>query len=43
MKTDIILLADGFEKFKKVSTKEYGIKALNCVSICSYTYQYGLK
>ena len=43
MKTDIILLADVFEKFIKVSTKEYGINTLYCVSICSYTYQCELK
>ena len=43
MKTDIILLADVFEKFIKVSTKQYGTNTLDCVSICSYTYQCGLK
>ena len=43
MKTDIILLVDAFEKFIKVSTKENGINPINCVSICCYTYQCGLK
>ena len=43
MKADNILLADFFEKYIKVSTKEYGINPLYCVSICSYTYQCGLK
>ena len=43
MKTEIILLVDVFEKFIKVSTKEYEINPLHCVSICSYTYQCGLK
>ena len=34
MKTDIILLADVFEKSVKVCTKDYGIIPLFCVSIC---------
>ena len=38
MKTDIILLADVFEKFVKVSTKESGINPLYCVPICRCTY-----
>ena len=43
MKTDNILLVDVFEKFTKVSTKENGINPLYCLSICTYTYQWGLK
>ena len=39
VKTDIILLADVFEKFMKVSTKHYGISPLYSVSVCSYTLQ----
>ena len=43
MKTDIILLAGVFEKFIKVSTKEFGGNSLQCVSICSYTLPCWLK
>ena len=43
MKTDNILLAHVFEKFKEVSIEEYRIHPLYCVSICSYTHQCGLK
>ena len=32
-KTDVILLADVFEKFVKVSTKEYKINPFYCVSL----------
>ena len=42
MKTDNILFDDVFEKFKKVSPKEYGINQLYCVSLCRYKYQCGL-
>ena len=42
-KTDVILLADVFEKFVKVSTKEYKINPLYCVSLPGYTYQCALK
>ena len=42
-KTDVILLADTFEKFVKVSTKENGINPLYCVSLPGYTYQCALK
>ena len=41
-KIDVILLADVFEKFAKVSTKEYGINPLYCVSLPGYTYQCAL-
>ena len=42
-KTDVILLADVFEKFVKVSTKEYKINPLYSVSLPGYTYQCALK
>ena len=42
-KNDVILLADVFEKFAKVSTDEYCINPLYCVSLPGYTYQYALK
>ena len=42
-KSDVILLADVFEKFVKVSTKEYRINPLNCVSLPGYTYQCAFK
>ena len=32
-----------FEKFLKVSVKEYGINPLYCVSLPGYTWQCGLK
>ena len=37
--SDVNLLADVFEKIVKVSTKEYGINPLYCVSLPGYTYQ----
>ena len=42
-KSDVILLADVFEKFVKVSSKEYSINPLYCVSLPGYTYQCALK
>ena len=42
-KSDVILLADVFEKFVKVSTEEYKINPLYCVSLPGYTYQWALK
>ena len=39
MKTDNNLLVDVFESFLKVTTQEYGINTLFCVSLCSDTYQ----
>ena len=42
-KCDVILLADVFEKFVKVSTEEYKINPLYCVSLPGYTYQCALK
>ena len=38
-KRDVILLADIFEKFVKVSTEEYDITPLYCISLPGYTYQ----
>ena len=42
-KSDVILLADVIEKFLKLSTKEYGINPLYCVSLPGYTYRCALK
>ena len=42
-KSDVILLADVFEKFIKVSTEEYIINPLYCASLPGYTYQCVLK
>ena len=42
-KSDVILLTDVFEKFVKVSTEEYKINPLYCVSLPGYTYQCALK
>ena len=42
-KSDVILLAEVFEKFGKVSTKEYGINLLYCISLPGHTYQCALK
>ena len=42
-KSDVILLADVFEKFVKKSAEEYKINPLYCVSLPSYTYQCALK
>ena len=36
-KSDIILLADVFEKFVKISSEEYKINPLYCVSLPGYT------
>ena len=41
--SDVILLADVFEKFIKISIEEYGISPLYCVSLPGYTWQCGLK
>ena len=43
MKTDIILLADVFKKYIKVSIEKSRINPLHCVSISSYTIQCCLK
>ena len=42
-KSDVILLADVFEKFVKVSTEEYKKNPLYYVSLPGYTYQCALK
>ena len=42
-KSDVVLLADIFEKFVKVSTEEYGFNPLFCISLPGYTYQCALK
>ena len=41
-KSDVILLADVFEKFKKVSNEKYGINPIYCVSLPGITYQCAL-
>ena len=43
LKSDIILLADVFEKFIKISVEEFGINPLYCVSLPGYTWQCGMK
>ena len=43
LKSDVILLADVFEKFIKISVEEYVINPLYCVSLPGYTWQCGLK
>ena len=43
LKSDVILLADVFEKFVKISTEEYGINPVYCVSLPGFTYQRALK
>ena len=42
MKSDLLLLTCVFEKFVKVSTFEFGINPLYCVSQPGFTYQCGL-
>ena len=43
LKSDVILLADVFEKFIRISVEEFGINPLYCVSLPGYTWQGGLK
>ena len=43
LKSDVILLADVFEKFIKISVEEYGINPLYCVSLPGYTWNCGMK
>ena len=43
LKSDVIFLADVFEKIIKVSIKAVDINPLYCVSVPSYTWQCGLK
>ena len=42
-KSGVILSADVIEKIVKVSTEEYGLNSLVCVSLPGYTYQCALK
>ena len=42
LKSDVILLADVFEKFIQISFEEYGNNPLNCVSLPGYTWQRGM-
>ena len=42
-KSDVILLAAVIETFAKVSSEEYGINPLYCVSLSGYTYHSALK
>ena len=43
LKSDVILIADVFEKFNKISIEEYGINPLYCLSLPGYTWQCGMK
>ena len=43
LKTDVVLLADVFEKFIKVSLNEFKLNPLYCVSLPGYTWEGGLK
>ena len=43
LKSDVILLADVFEKIIKISIDEYGINPLYCASLPGYTWQCGMK
>ena len=43
LKSDVLLLADVFEKITKLSFEEYGINPLYCVSLPDYTWQSGMK
>ena len=43
LKSDVILLANVFEKFIKISVEEYGINPLYCVSLPGYTWLCGMK
>ena len=43
LKSDVILLADVFEKFIKISVEEFGLNPLYCVSLLGYTWQCGMK
>ena len=43
LKTDVVLLADVFDKFIKVSLNEFKINPLYCVSLPRYTWECGLK
>ena len=43
LKSDVVLLADVFEKFIKISIEEYGLYPLYCLILPGYTWQCGMK
>ena len=43
LKSDVILLADVFEKINKISFEEHGLNPLFCVSLPGYTLRCGMK
>ena len=43
LKSDVVFIADVFEKFLKISIEENGINPLYVVSLPSYTWQCGRK
>ena len=43
LKSDVILLADFFEKFIELSINEFGMNPLYCVSLPGFKWQCGLK
>ena len=43
LKSDVVLLADNFEKLIKVSVKEFDIIPMYCLSLPVYTWQCALK
>ena len=43
LKGDVILLADVFEEFIKISIEEYEINPVYCVKLPGYTWQCGMK
>ena len=43
LKTDVVLLADVFEKFIKVSLNDFKINPLYCVSLPGFTWECGFK
>ena len=43
LKSDVILLADVFEKFIKVSFEQFKINPLYCVSLPGFTWECGLE
>ena len=43
LKSDVILSADFFENFMKVSIEEFDNNPLSCVTLPGYIYQCGLK
>ena len=43
LKSDVILVADVFDKYIKISIEEYGIYPFHCVSLPGYTWECGMK